>query len=786
MADNTFENIIADGKRVIKAIVDERAFKAKPTGADMGGITNRMKRPECVFEGTASDLAKLIAEGHTYTISYAENGTADKNFVSADMVALDFDDGTTMESALETCEAYDVAPSIVYRTFSDGVKGERFRIVCVLRERVTDRDEYKRIVKGFQSLFGDGIDSATCACVQRFHGTDKGIESVDDFATTPKAAFLTLYGQRVEAPKPARRVGTSVDELLAQFDFNAWLQQNFAFTKVYRKGDGWCYNPCPICGHDDNFIVSDDGKFNCFSKGQGGNSVISFLIQAHGMGKAEAVRFFKYDIMGVDEREDMALYRAKQNAVVFEDEPEEQRPEFMQPTVDKKTGEITGYRVCAPKLAEYIRQNLNYIFVRDSATSDVQRYVFADGYYKRVTDDELRGFIKQFITRFDLASLRMRDVNEVFEDITTDMSWVDSDMVNADENIINFQNGILHLDDMKLYPHDPRVLSTIQIPCEWVEEDLPTPVYGEFMRTLTNADPEKVELLEGFMGVALSNVRGYRMKKALFLVGPGNTGKSQLKSLTERLLGRGNFTGIDMKELEQRFGAANLHNKRLAGSSDMGFMNLADLRTFKKLTGGDTIFGEQKGKDGFEFTYNGVLWFCANDKPKFGGDKGEWVYNRMTFVECENVIPKELQDKTLLDKLYSERAGIVRRAVLALKRVIERGYNYADCAASEESLKGYKWENDTVTLFAEDCLMGRAEGEPLDPRATTKRVFDVYRQWCRENANGHSEPKRVFTKRMAEVFGDAGTVKRTKTNTYFKGLTFKPSVSDDYRAYWGD
>ena len=44
------------------------------------------------------------------------------------------------------------------------------------------------------------------------------------------------------------------------------------------------------------------------------------------------------------------------------------------------------------------------------------------------------------------------------------------------------------------------------------------------------------------------------MKKALFLVGQGDTGKSQLKSLVERLLGRGNFIGIDLKEIESRFG----------------------------------------------------------------------------------------------------------------------------------------------------------------------------------------------------------------------------------------
>jgi phage/plasmid-associated DNA primase len=102
------------------------------------------------------------------------------------------------------------------------------------------------------------------------------------------------------------------------------------------------------------------------------------------------------------------------------------------------------------------------------------------------------------------------------------------------------------------------------------------------------------------------------------MVGPGDTGKSQLKSLVERLLGNGNYVGIDMKEIEARFGTSNLYGKRLAGSSDMSFLTVDELKTFKKCTGGDSLFAEFKGQNGFEFTYNGLLWFCMNRLPKLG------------------------------------------------------------------------------------------------------------------------------------------------------------------------
>lgn len=44
------------------------------------------------------------------------------------------------------------------------------------------------------------------------------------------------------------------------------------------------------------------------------------------------------------------------------------------------------------------------------------------------------------------------------------------------------------------------------------------------------------------------------MKKSLFMTGEGDTGKFQIKSLAELLLGKGNFIGIDFKKIESRFG----------------------------------------------------------------------------------------------------------------------------------------------------------------------------------------------------------------------------------------
>ena len=67
-----------------------------------------------------------------------------------------------------------------------------------------------------------------------------------------------------------------------------------------------------------------------------------------------------------------------------------------------------------------------------------------------------------------------------------------------------------------------------------------------------------------------------------------------------------------------------------------------------------------------------------NRLPKFGGDDGKWVYERIVQVPCTNCIPPEKQDKRLQEKLLAEREGIVYRMVMALKNVITHEYRLTE------------------------------------------------------------------------------------------------------------
>lgn len=433
--------------------------------------------------------------------------------------------------------------------------------------------------------------------------------------------------------------------------------------------------------------------------------------------------------------------------------------------ITEGTGDKIRHKVIPAQLAEYIRAHLHYFFARSNPTSGILRYIYRDGVYVQVSDEEFKGAIKAYVPP---ALHKPKDINDVFSLLCTDSGrYFSPDKLNIDENIINFQNGILDLSQMELIPHSHSYMSTVQIPCRWMP-DVPPPedgsVFDRYLDQLTGGDADTKELLLEFMGTTISNIPGYRAKKALFLIGEGNTGKSQLRSLLVRLIGNHNSASCSMRSLEERFGTSELYGKRLGGNGDQGFLRINELNNFKQLTGGDAIKCEFKGQGSFPFVFRGWLFFCANHRPLFGGDRGDHVYDRFMIVPCNNIVPEEQRDSQLCDKMYAEREYIICKAVHALKRFIARGYKFSEPACVREERAAYELENDTVLSFAEDCT----EPQPVYETYNRTRKTDMYKayvQWCKDNGQ-RAESSRTFHKTLEDK-KQATTIKSGGYDFYF-------------------
>ena len=464
-------------------------------------------------------------------------------------------------------------------------------------------------------------------------------------------------------------------------------------------------------------------------------------------------------------------------------------PKYIRQKINEKTGEVT-YTLNTEVLADTFRKQYAFILVKyaNDRQGKPDFYLYEHGVYKLKALDELKALIKsQYLEPykyFNSSFVDNKNLVKVCNSLYTDyFKFVDSTELNQDENIINFRNGLLYLDTMQLKPHNPSVYSTIQVSCNYNPNSTNAPIFSAYMDTLTSMNESIKRVLLQVLSVAISNVKGYKMKKALFTVGKGDTGKSQLRILANRLIGTENTSGIDLDTLEERFGTSAIYQKRIVGSADMGFMNVKQLRTFKQITGGDAINCEFKGGAFFSYTFDGVVWFSANEMPRFGGDRGDWVYNRMIIVRCDNVIEKEKQDKALVDKMMNEAPAIVNILLPELKRVIQNGYEYdipEECIKAREE---YKKDNSLVKTFLDECT----EPRKIYDSCTTKKMYDVFKAYCGDNARGYTPTNQEFRKELVNIFGvnDIKDLQSKVKGNWYYPFTLTLSTKKDYAKAYG-
>lgn len=448
----------------------------------------------------------------------------------------------------------------------------------------------------------------------------------------------------------------------------------------------------------------------------------------------------------------------------------------------KRDGSISKrYKVLPMELADFIKKNLKYVFVKSAASEQPLIYVYVNGYYKFISDDEMKGFIKSFIP----YQLRYsKDINEVLYELKTEMNFVEYEDLNNNEDIINFQDGLFNIKTNELLPHTPDILSTIQIPAKYEEiKKAPkeAPVFFKYMMTLCNNDKETLELLMQCLGIAISNVYAYRTKKALFLVGQGNTGKSQLKRLAEYLVGYNNVSNIDLKKVNDKHGTASLYQKRLAGCNDMSYQRIEDMSIFKQLTGGDAIEIDFKFKNSFNFLFKGFLWFNCNKLPRFGGDTGKWVYERIMPVFCNNVIPKEKQDPLLFEKMLKEKNTILLFAIRELQKVIKNNYHFIEPTALSDQRLKYEKENNTLLNFIEECCYIK---EDTMPSLRLKRsVFkEAYDKYIKLNCNNRGKVTTLDMNNLLFTHYGEGYIKSDGI-WYMKKILLLPEAREELGIY---
>lgn len=425
-------------------------------------------------------------------------------------------------------------------------------------------------------------------------------------------------------------------------------------------------------------------------------------------------------------------------------------PPFAYTTVNMKGKVQTKINVSL--LEEYIRENERIYFTAGEKPR-IFLYDKKAGVYRLTDGGAMKALIKEYIAAVDKTIITRKMIDDTYALLTSQKEKLDETTLNADEHYINFKNGLLRLSDMVLLPHTPDLLSTIQIPCDWTNTPTETPVFDSFLENLLPNEDERRLLVE-FIGVALSNVRGSIAKSALFLYGVSNSGKSRLFTLLSRILGAENTASVQLQDLEKNFAVAPIINKRLIGSADARIENISEMATFKILTSGDLVRVEEKYHSPTKGEYKGVMLFCCNRLPTFGGDKSNAVYDRCVILNCPNAVPAEKQDPYIVDKMYAERQGILYKAVYALKDFKARGCKYDLPQSVIQSRERYAEYNSPVRQFVNDCCIYVDPESPRPFYTSRQDIFNAFKRYCEDcNIDMRGITLQRFGAELAEING---------------------------------
>ena len=189
------------------------------------------------------------------------------------------------------------------------------------------------------------------------------------------------------------------------------------------------------------------------------------------------------------------------------------------------------------------------------------------------------------------------------------------------------------------------------------------------------------------------------------------------------------ISAVQLHQLSDRFAKAELFGKKLNVSGEIQGKKLREITTFKCITGGDRIEAEYKGKDLFSFVPRCKLLFAGNTLPTTSeSDATRAFVNRLTILLFNHSIPKEDQDKDLLDKLLAEKDAIFTLAMDALRDLKERNYCFTLPDESKEFLNSFEERGNSLQAFLKDCCVVEAEA-----RIFNVDLYQAYVRYCQKN-----------------------------------------------------
>lgn len=383
------------------------------------------------------------------------------------------------------------------------------------------------------------------------------------------------------------------------------------------------------------------------------------------------------------------------------------------------------------RFATWLKNNENVVSISN------QLHIYQDGIYQVGYKAIETAMINQ------IPNLKKTQRREVLEY----MELIADEKAQADARYIAFRNGVLDIVTGQMQPFSPDLVITNQIPWDYNPEAY-SELADDTLNKLACGDQPIRALLEECIGYCF--YRRNELGKAFILTGDKSNGKSTFLDCVKAILGDGNISALDLKELGDRFSTSMMFGKLANIGDDIGddFLQGSQVATFKKVVTGNRIKAERKGQDPFEFNPYVKLLFSANDIPRMK-DKTGAVLRRLVIIPFNASFSKDDPDYDPFIKYKLIQQDnveyLIKLGVEGLKRIIIND-EFTKSDKVQNQLTEYEEENNPILAFINDTGVDMIENEP------TADVYKRYQVFCADNA---MQPMSniVFSKQINKRLG---------------------------------
>lgn len=292
---------------------------------------------------------------------------------------------------------------------------------------------------------------------------------------------------------------------------------------------------------------------------------------------------------------------------------------------------------------------------------------------------------------------------------------------------IAFRNGILDTETGSFDPFSPNIVITNKI--NW---DYNPNAYDK----LTDETLNRIACNDSSIRALLEEATGYcffrrnELGKAFILTGEGSNGKSTFLEMLKHLLGKNNYSTLDLRKLDDRFSTVMLFGAMANIGDDISEEFIVDPSVFKKIVTGEDIDAEYKGRDKFSFKPYAKLFFSANALPRIGKGKS-WasIKRRLIIIPFKAKFSPTDPDFVpfIADKLKTQSAMeyMIMLGLAGLKRVLETK-NFSRSEKVDQEIEEYEVLNNPILQFMREC----AEEDYTIENQPTNEVYQKYQEFC--------------------------------------------------------